>query len=176
MRELLLGAGNQRRKKLYRPGEQGWDELVTLDIDPCCTPDVLWDLNDQPLPFADGEFDAIHAYEVLEHVGRQGDWRGFFAEFAEYARILRPGGLLIISCPKWDSPWAWGDPGHTRILSAQQFTFLDASQYAEQIGATAMTDYRGVLRCDFRLVYEQAISEHNMLFALEKADAEAQAT
>lgn len=173
MRELLLGAGNARRKKLYRPGEQDWDELVTLDIDPACGPTVVWDLNDRPLPFADGEFDAIHAYEVLEHVGQQGDWRAFFEEFAEYYRILKPGGHLIISCPKWNSPWAWGDPGHTRILGSEQFTFLDASQYGAQVGTTAMTDYRAVLRCDFRLVYEQSISEHNMLYALQRATDEA---
>ena len=168
MRELLIGAGNARRKKLYRAGGEAFDDVTTLDIDPRCNPDVHWDLNDRPLPFADGEFDEIHAYEVLEHVGRQGDWRGFFSEFAEYYRILKPGGVLILSCPKWDSPWAWGDPGHTRVLSGHTFTFLSREQYQAQIGQTAMTDYRDVWDGDFVLVHESEISPHGMLYALQR--------
>jgi SAM-dependent methyltransferase len=168
MAELLLGAGNRREKKLYRAGHQFFTDLVTLDIDPGCNPDVLWDLNDRPLPFADGQFDEIHAYEVLEHVGRQGDWRGFFDEFAEYYRILKPGGVLVLSCPRWDSPWAWGDPGHTRVLSAHTLTFLSREQYIAQIGQTPMTDYRAVWAGDFVLVHESEMGEHGMLYALQR--------
>jgi SAM-dependent methyltransferase len=168
MAELLLGAGNRREKKLYRQGQQFFVDLTTLDIDPGCCPDVLWDLNVRPLPFADGQFDEVHAYEVLEHVGRQGDWRGFFAEFAEYYRILKPGGVLVLSCPRWDSPWAWGDPGHTRVLSAHTFTFLSREQYIAQIGQTPMTDYRAVWSGDFVLVHESEVGEHGMLYALQR--------
>ena len=168
MRELLIGAGNKRQKKLGKGGDFRFHDLVTLDIDPDCGPDVLWDLNDRPLPFADSEFDEIHAYEVLEHVGRQGDWRGFFAEFAEYWRILVPGGLLIASVPAWDSVWAWGDPGHTRVISTACITFLDADEYRDQVGVTSMTDYRAVWPHSFRLVHESNPNEHTLLFALKK--------
>jgi SAM-dependent methyltransferase len=169
MRELLIGAGNARTKKLWREGATpAFDDVVTLDIDPLCQPDVLWDLNERPLPFADEEFDQIHAYEVLEHVGRQGDWRGFFAEFSEYWRILAPAGVLILSCPKWDSPWAWGDPGHTRVIGTQCFTFLDQDAYADQVGKTAMTDYRAVWRHCFKLVHQSEINKDLALYALQK--------
>jgi SAM-dependent methyltransferase len=169
MRELLIGAGNARLKKLWREGASPeFHDVVTLDIDPRCQPDVLWDLNVRPLPFADEEFDQIHAYEVLEHVGRQGDWQGFFAEFSEYWRILAPAGVLILSCPKWDSKWAWGDPGHTRVIGAQCFTFLDQDNFTAQVGVTAMTDYRAVWKHCFKLVHQSEISPDMALYALQK--------
>jgi SAM-dependent methyltransferase len=47
------------------------------------------------LPFADGEFDVVIAAEVLEHIH---DDR---AAIAELARVLRPGGLLAVTVPRW---------------------------------------------------------------------------
>jgi SAM-dependent methyltransferase len=66
------------------------------------------------LPFDDNTFDEIHAYEVLEHIGKQGDWMRILREWSEWWRILKPGGHLYASSPLWSSEWAWGDPGHTQ--------------------------------------------------------------
>jgi len=142
-RELLIGCGNSREKKVNGSwGTTDWSNLTTLDIDPSCKPDVVWDLaNPEPLPFDDNTFDEIHAYEVLEHCGRQGDWKFFFAQFYDLWRILKPDGLLVATVPMWDSPWAWGDPGHTRIITKGSLIFLDQREYA-QLGTTPMTDYR----------------------------------
>lgn len=168
-RVLLLGAGNSRALQLRQPGDDRVPEIVTLDIDPRCSPDVVFDLDELPLvgtpslltkllPFADAEFDEIHAYEVLEHVGRQGDWRGFFREFGEYHRVLRPGGLFCGSVPYWRSVWAWGDPGHTRVISAETFHFLSQKAYADEVGKTPMTDYRAVWSGDFELVWSNEMA------------------
>jgi hypothetical protein len=78
--ELLIGCGNSRKKKLNGPLGPGWSTLVTLDIDPGCEPDVVHDIGVLPLPFRDDMFDEIHAYDVLEHSGVQGDWKFFFAQ------------------------------------------------------------------------------------------------
>src|SRR5215831_67169 len=86
--ELLIGCGKNHTKKLTRPGHEEWRELVTLDINPDHKPNVLHDLENLPLPFADDHFDEIHAYEVLEHVGKQGDYRFFFRQFEDFWRIL----------------------------------------------------------------------------------------
>ena len=95
--ELLLGCGHLRKKRLKQP-EQGdeWQNLVTLDVNPACNPDVVHDLNVTPWPFQDEEFDEVHAYEVLEHIGRQGDYKSFFDHFNELYRILKPGGLQVV--------------------------------------------------------------------------------
>lgn len=150
MKELVLGCGAKRKKMLARNGDAEYSDPTYVDINPDCDPHLVWDLNDRPLPFADGEFDEIHAYEVLEHIGRQGDWRGFFEEFSEYYRILKPGGYMIGSCPMYNDRWAWADPGHTRVITKETFIFLDQDNYA-QVGETAMTDYRFVWSGDFKV-------------------------
>jgi Cyclopropane fatty acid synthase and related methyltransferases len=148
--ELLLGCGNSRDKRIKHGDIQAeWKALTTLDIDPACKPDVVWDMNVLPYPFADGQFDEIHAYESLEHCGRQGDWQFFFAQFGELWRILKPGGLLCGTVPAWDSPWAWADPGHVRVLPKQSFYLLHRPLYDEEVGKTTLSDYRAYLKGSF---------------------------
>jgi SAM-dependent methyltransferase len=62
------------------------------------------------LPFADGSFDAVLAFEVVEHVD---DDTGLLAEIA---RVSRPEGLLILSTPVHASMWSPLDDacGHIR--------------------------------------------------------------
>jgi len=149
---LLLGAGNSRVLKVA-VGDMP-EHIFTLDMDASSNPDILWNLEDKPWPIEDNDFNQIHAYEVLEHLSQQGDWQGFFDDFAEIYRILKPNGYLVFSCPKPDSIWAWGDPGHRRIISEESVYFLDQDHYAE-VGTTSMTDYRGYWKGDFKLLSTQ---------------------
>lgn len=166
MSELLIGCGNSREKKVTGTWtKKEWSGLTTLDMDPACKPDVVHDLNVLPYPFEDNSFDEIHAYEVLEHCGRQGDYRFFFEQFYELWRILKPGGYLVATVPMWDSPWAWGDPGHTRVIPKESLIFLDRREYT-QIGQTSMTDYRSLWRGDFQ-GYACTESEHQFGFILK---------
>jgi SAM-dependent methyltransferase len=154
MAELLLGCGVERSKRLSIEGTpKYWTKLVTLDFNPDVKPDVVWDLTKRPLPFDDDTFDEIHAYEVLEHLGRQGDWRAFFDEWSEWYRLLKPGGLFVGTSPAQHSNWAWGDPGHTRIISRECLTFLNQEEYSKQVGITSMTDYRFAYKADFNPVH-----------------------
>lgn len=154
MPDLLIGCGNSRERKL-RAGRDEWAGLVTLDHDPDCKPDILHSLEDFPYPFATDTFDEIHAYDVLEHQGRQGDWRFFFRQWGEFYRIIKPGGHFFGICPHYSSPWAWGDPSHTRIMGLEQLTFLSQRTYAEQVGKSPMTDFRRIWKGDFELVWLQ---------------------
>jgi SAM-dependent methyltransferase len=151
--ELLIGCGNSRAKKLRLSPDDDWKDLTTLDHDPDCGADVVHDLEDFPWPFEDGSFDEVHAYCVIEHLGRQGDYKAFFALFAEIYRLLKPNGLLAAHCPSWKSIWAWGDPSHTRVISPASITFLSQAEYEKQVGSNAMTDFRWLWKGDFEPIH-----------------------
>jgi SAM-dependent methyltransferase len=70
------------------------------------------------LPFPDRAFDRVIAAEVLEHIPRD------TAALAELARVLRPGGTMAVTVPRWGPElvnWALSDAyhsvegGHVRI-------------------------------------------------------------
>lgn len=153
--ELLIGCGSSREKRMTIDGTTEWSNLTTLDYNGMHKPDVIWDLHKLPLPFEDEKFDEIHAYEVLEHVGQQGDWKIFFNQFSEFWRVLKPGGHLMATCPSRNSPWAFGDPSHTRVLQPEQLVFLHQPAYTEQVGKTSMSDFRFVFKEDFDIELSQ---------------------
>lgn len=160
MTELLLGCGS-RRNRILGPGTEPipFQDLVTCDINPVHEPDVVWDLNRKPWPWDDATFDEVHAYEVLEHLGRGvGDEESFFEDFYECWRILKPNGLLCATCPG-PGPWALGDPGHKRVIFPESLIFLSQKQYEEQVGTTPMSDYRYLWKGDFDWVWGEVANE-----------------
>ncbi|MDP3893724.1 class I SAM-dependent methyltransferase [Nocardioides sp.] len=75
------------------------------------------------LPFADEEFDRIVAAEVLEHIPAD------IQAIAELARVLRPGGTIAVSVPRWFPEiinWKLSEDyhnvpgGHIRIYSDKE--------------------------------------------------------
>jgi len=154
MAELLIGCGFSRDKHIGLPGREKWDGLVTLDANPNCKPDVVHDLDVMPYPFEDNIFDEVHAIHVLEHLGRQGDWKYFFAQWEEIWRITKPDGVFCGVTPVWNGPWAWGDPSHTRIISLESLAFLDQKAY-ENVGKTNMSDFRAFYKASWELTHNE---------------------
>lgn len=75
------------------------------------------------LPFSDNTFDRIVAAEVLEHIPADD------AAIAELVRVLRPGGTLAVTVPRWLPErvcWVLSDAyhevegGHVRIYRASE--------------------------------------------------------
>lgn len=129
-----------------------WQNLTTLDFNEEHNPDTVWDLENLPLPYEDNTFDEIHAYDVLEHTGQQGDWKFFFNQFSDLWRISKPGGLIMIIVPSVKSVWAWGDPSHKRVLPPENFIFLSQKEYEKQVGETPMSDFRFYYKADFEIM------------------------
>lgn len=122
--------------------------------------------------YAQGDYwDEIHAYQVLEHLGRQGDAHAFFKHFEELWRLLKPNGYLVAEVPSRYSGHLWGDPGHARAIVAESLTFLDQGEYQRQIDGpertrTTMSDYRGIYHGDFKIV-QQADNREHFVFVLQ---------
>jgi SAM-dependent methyltransferase len=77
------------------------------------------------LPFADEEFDRVVAAEVLEHIPDD------TTAIGELARVLRPGGTIAVTVPRWLPErvcWALSheyhevEGGHVRIYTADGLT------------------------------------------------------
>ncbi len=88
------------------------------------------------LPFSSGAFDRVIAAEVLEHIP---DDRGAIKELA---RVLRPGGTLAVTVPRWWPElltWALSEDyhatpgGHVRIYRR--------SVLVERLGAAGLEPY-----------------------------------
>jgi SAM-dependent methyltransferase len=166
-RELLLGCGKSREKRIkFDHVPSDWQNLVTLDHIPPA--DVIHELDTLPYPFEDESFDEIHAYEVLEHCGKQGDWKFFFDQFAEFYRILKPKGWFCGTVPMWNSPWAFGDPSHTRVIPKEMLSFLDQHHY-DQCGEpnNPSSDFRSYWKGDF-ITRALTESRHTLKFVLQK--------
>src|SRR5438876_8609719 len=59
-------------------------------------PEARFEVADgRALPFADASFDRAYSLSVLEHIAGDGDERAF----AELARVVRPGGRIVLTMP-----------------------------------------------------------------------------
>jgi SAM-dependent methyltransferase len=71
--------------------ENGWD-VTEADIEPLTETVQFADLN-QPLPFRDGQFDAVTCLEGIEHVLNP------YLLLSELVRVVKPGGQIVVSTP-----------------------------------------------------------------------------
>jgi SAM-dependent methyltransferase len=80
---------------------RGHGRRTALDLDPrgLGPGDVC--ASAMALPFRDETFDVVSAFDVVEHCEPE------IEAMSELARVLRPGGRLLISVPAYQ--WAWSD-------------------------------------------------------------------
>lgn len=68
------------------------------------------------LPFADGSFDAVCAFDVIEHCEPEA------GALREIHRVLRPGGVFLMAVPAYE--WAWSEhdvaSGHHRRYTTRR--------------------------------------------------------
>jgi SAM-dependent methyltransferase len=88
---------------------RGHGHRIALDLDPrgLAPGDVCGSVTQ--LPFATDTFDVVGAFDVVEHCPDEA------AALAEIARVLVPGGRLLMSVPAYE--WAWT---HHDVLNHHQ--------------------------------------------------------
>lgn len=84
-------------------------EPAEFDLDGAAALDTL--VGDAArLPFADDSFDVVFTSNMLEHVADPDLVRG------ELARVLKPGGILVLSYTNWLSPWGGHETSPWHLL------------------------------------------------------------
>ena len=145
-RHLDLGCGPAPRNPYAA------DELYALDLrrpegfDPArfaCANLVL-----EPIPYPDGHFDSVSAYDFVEHVPRlvalpTGGTRLPFVELMnEVWRVLRkPGGRFYAVTPAWPRAEAFVDPTHVNVVTERTHRYFTEPE----LGA-AIYGFRGRFR------------------------------
>jgi predicted SAM-dependent methyltransferase len=91
---LNVGCGYPLRQKLH-PHFRGaeWRE-IRLDVDPAVEPEIVCSITDMR-PVAESTVDAIWSSHNLEHLERH----EVPLALAEFVRVLKPGGLLLLTLP-----------------------------------------------------------------------------
>ena len=90
---------------------------VNLDMAALPGVDVVHDLDVTPWPFADNQFPEVRAVQVFEHLHNP---IGFMCEVY---RVLRPGGLLWMSVPHYQSENSFTDPTHVRHCTLRTWDY-----------------------------------------------------
>jgi len=67
-------------------------KVTSVDVEPKCPKAMVVDC-DKPLPFRTSSFDLVWCSEVIEHLDEPA------MSIGEMVRVLRPGGLLVITTP-----------------------------------------------------------------------------
>ena len=107
MKKLNLGCGKDIK--------EGW---VNLDIADLEGVDIVFDLNNLPLPFKDNEFDYILCNDIIEHI------LDYIPLMKELHRILKDGAIIEIKVPHYTYSRAYADPTHVRYFSMELFDFF----------------------------------------------------
>ena len=112
-----------------------------IDIRTSSNPNIqVADLNTQAIPFPDGFFDYVSAFDFIEHVPRilyMPERRFPFVELMnEIYRTLKIGGYFYSFTPAFPKAPAWRDPTHVNIITDETFTkyFDNVERLAKMYG------------------------------------------
>jgi SAM-dependent methyltransferase len=99
------------------------------------------------LPFADASFDLVVSFESIEHVDDPA------LAIDEFRRVLRPGGMLLVSSPNRDV-YPSGNPFHLRELTSPELETMLAARFAKIAMYRQQTHYASMISDD--RVFERA--------------------
>ena len=104
---LNLGCGNRQLP-----------DAVNLDSNARVHPDVVHDLNSRPWPFDNDFFQAVTAYDAIEHCD------DVIATMEEIHRISRNGAIVKITVPHFSCANTYIDPTHKHQFGHGSFHYV----------------------------------------------------
>ena len=115
--------------------------FINLDWNTENGADFVWDLEQTPLPFKDGQFKLIVASHVLEHI------KNYSELMDDLYRILADDGRIVIYVPYYTSQDAWASPEHVRVFNQDSWGYLNQRMYRNP----GIGKYKTKIRCDFEV-------------------------
>ncbi len=88
---LEVGSGHRPRRGRYQAPVEKATAWIYLDLSADRSADIVADV--EHLPLKDGTFDTVICLEVLEYITHPKQ------ALCEMGRVLRPGGMLVLSAP-----------------------------------------------------------------------------
>lgn len=112
----------------------GADEVIGIDIDADAIKraknifgfsGVKFQCHDvETMPYPDYYFDVVVSFETIEHLDNPD------AFLQEVHRVLKPGGVIIMSCP--NDPYYYPDENQANPFHKRKYTYFDFKELAEK--------------------------------------------
>ena len=137
---LNLGCGYNRR-----------DGFVNVDASEHCAPDLVYDLEATPWPWADDSVSEILMSHVLEHLGATAET--YFAILSEMYRVCRHDARITIVVPHPRHDDFLHDATHVRAVTLEGLSMFSRRNCEEWIAAgNANTPLAFIAGVDFEIV------------------------
>ena len=99
-------------------GEKYDANCVNVDLVASTKPDIVHNLDVFPWPLPDNHFEAVWAYDVLEHLDN------LILVMEEIHRVCRPDAKITITLPHFSSANAYTDITHRHYFSVNSFNYF----------------------------------------------------
>ncbi|MBR9706713.1 methyltransferase domain-containing protein [Candidatus Pacearchaeota archaeon] len=100
---------------------------VNIDRSDQVNPDLVWDLEETPLPFEDNSITEVVANHVFEHL------YNFVPLMHDLRRICVPGAKIKIKVPFYSTWGQYNDPTHVRFFSPFTFNYFQKGNYSHEV-------------------------------------------
>jgi SAM-dependent methyltransferase len=119
---LDLGSGPNPQNPFKASQVYGLDLVAFNDNVKAC------DLGFEPLPYKDSTFDFCSAFDLIEHIPRNGgiypNKNPFIFLMNEIWRILKPKGRFYGQTPAFPFPTAFSDPTHVNVITSDTVLYF----------------------------------------------------
>jgi hypothetical protein len=152
-----------------------------VNVDKYGEPDIRFDLETVPWPWADSSVSEILLSHVLEHLGQETDV--YLGILKELYRVCKNGAQITINVPHPRHDDFLGDPTHVRVVTPESLSLLSKEDNHKWVEDGAANTPLGIyLDVDFvisKLIYtpdpswqnqlnDKSISEEDFMLAARK--------